>query len=133
MNDVAVAPSVKSDEWLARFILYSRYIRENHTIRPEAFMPHPMRDLSVTRRLQLSNSELWDVGRDIALTLYGRADVRTFIFQKQKLRVVAAPEPNNPNHANVTGWPEEKSAQKSRAQEIAASAGTVKEAPTKPI
>jgi hypothetical protein len=53
----------------------------------------------------------------------GRADVQVSVFQRQELHVVAAPLPENPNHANVTGWPAEKPAQKIIAQQIAAVAG----------
>jgi hypothetical protein len=45
------------------------------------------------------------------------------VFQRQELHVVAAPLLENPNHANVTGWPGEKPAQKIIAQQISAAAG----------
>lgn len=133
MSDGGTVPPIDSDEWLARFIYYQRYIRPNRTVRPEAFIPHPYPDLSVIRHLQLSEAELWQIGRDVARptgkTLYGRADVQAIVFLLQELRVGADPLPKIPNHANVFGWPAEKPAQKIIAQEIAAAAGSVLEPP----
>jgi hypothetical protein len=130
MSDGENVPPIDADEWLARFIHYQRYIRQDGTVRADAFIPHPYRDLSVTRHLQLSERELWGIGRDVARqinkTLHGRVDAQVFVFQKQQLRVVADPVlPSNPNHANVIGWPEEKPAQKIVAQQIAAEASKV--------
>lgn len=124
---------VQADEQLARFILYRSHLRQDGTVRPDTFIPHPQNELSVTRHLQLSVLELWKIGQDIARqigkTLHGRADVQVFVFQNQGLRVVAAPVSENPNHANVVGWPSEKPAQKIIAQEIAAAAGKAHMAP----
>ncbi len=124
---------VQSDEQLARFILNRSRLRPDGTVRPDMFIPYPLNELSVTRHLELSEVELWKIGQDVARqtgkTLHGRADVQAFIFQKQRLRVIAAPILENPNHANVVGWPSEKPVQKTIAQEIAAAAGKAKMAP----
>ena len=126
-------PLVDANERLARFILYKRHLREDRTVRQDAFIPHPYPDLSVTRHLQLSETQLWDIGRNvtrrIGKTLRGRADVQVFVFQRQKLRVVEAPLAENPNHASVVDWPAQKPAQKIIAQKIAAAAGKALEAP----
>ncbi len=136
MTDGEILPPIEADEWLARFILYKRYIREDSTVRPDAFIPHPYPDLSVTRHLQVSENQLWEIGwrvaRQARKTLHGRADVQASVFQRQELRVVAAPLPDNPNHANVIGWPAEKPAQKIIAQQIAAAAGRTLETPRSP-
>ena len=127
MSASAPPAPVTSKEWLARFILQSSHLRQDRTVRPDAFIPHPYPDLSVTRRLELTETQLWGIGKAVAESipkkLHGRADVRAEVFERQKLRVLAAPGADNPNHANVTGWPGEKSAQKSLAQEISAEAG----------
>jgi hypothetical protein len=127
MSNEERLPPITDDEWLARFIYYRRYIRQDWTVRPDAFVPYPYPDLSVTRHLQLSASQLWDIGhnvaREIGETLRGRASVQCLVFRQQALRVLTAPLPENPNHANVSGWPAEKPAQKIIAQEIAAAAG----------
>lgn len=120
---------VEDNEWLARFVLFSKWVRgsgPDKTIRPDAFIPHPYPDLSVTRHKNLSAQELWRVGRNIAelrpATLYGRADIYTAEVRQQSLDVEPRPVANNPNHATVIGWPTDKPAQKIVAQELAARA-----------
>lgn len=124
---------VTPDEKLARFILQRSHLRVDLTVKPDPFIPHPLNDLSVTRHLQLSEGQLWKLGREVARlrskSLYGRADVRVSDLERHRLQVVAAPLENNPNHANVVGWPLEKPAQKSIAQQIAAAAGKAKKPP----
>ena len=116
---------IHPDELLARFIFYRRYFRDDNTIRPEAFIPHPYNDLSVTRHLNLNESQLRDIGESVALesdkTLHGRADITAKVVSNLTLSTNPDPTPNNPNHAIIIGWPEEKSKQKTVAQLIAAS------------
>lgn len=127
-DERTTVPLIEANEWLARFILNRTQIRQDRTVKQDAFIPHPHRDLSVTRHLQLSETQLWEIARGVARqthkTLHGRADVQAAVFLRQELRVVSDPIlPENPNHANVTGWPAEKPAQKIIAQQIAAAAG----------
>jgi hypothetical protein len=126
MSGDAAVP-VASDEWLARFILFRNHIRQDGSVRPDAFIPHPYPDLSVTRHLGLPGARLWQLGQNVASqrqrTLLGRADVQCHVFQRLRLRVAPAPVPENPNHANVSAWPADKPAQKILAQEISAAAG----------
>ena len=134
MSNGENVPAIDSDEWLARFIHYRRHIRQDRTVRPDAFIPHPYPDLSVTRYLQLLEAELWQVGREIARQtgrpMYGRANVRALIFLQRELQVLADPIiPENPNHAKVIGWPVDKPSQKIIAQQIAAAAGKALEPP----
>lgn len=119
--------TVKDDEWLARFILFRKWIRNSdQTLRPDAFIPHPWPDLSVTRHLELSEKEIWDIGEAIAdqrgTKLLGRGDVQASVPRRQSLQIEPAPIEGNLNHANITGWPADKPAQKIVAQEIAARA-----------
>jgi len=124
---------VSLEELLARFILSKRQIRQNMTLKPEAFMPHPYIDLSVTRHHDLSKDEIWSIGWDVAdkisKPLLGRADVRAHEFESRGLSINEAPVPSNPNHADVTGWPADKSAQKIIALEISDAAGKMTTAP----
>lgn len=117
--------TVQPDELLARFIFHSRYIRSDNTVKSDAFIPYPYPDLSVTRHLELNEDQLEKIGRLIAQqqqkNLHGRADISTNIVLNFKLTVELAPVQRNPNHANITGWPSEKSAQKIIALQIAAS------------
>jgi len=126
MIDPANVPEVGEGELLARYILFSKHIRQDRTLKPDAFIPHPYLDLSVTRHLSASEGELWAVGRAVAeaqgRTLYGRGDVRCSVFTRQRLAVVPKPLDGNPNHADVSGWPREKPEQKMIALEIAAAA-----------
>lgn len=134
MTDEETDKSVSPDELLARFILYKSHLRQDWTVKPDAFIPHPWSDLSVTRQLQLQENELWMIGRTIARqtakTLHGRADFPAAVVQQHKLQVVSVPVPDNPNHADITGWPPDKPAQKAIAQEIAASVGKALQTPS---
>ena len=125
--------AVSSDESLGRFILQKNHFRNDLTVKPDAFIPYSRTELSVTRHIGLSVSQIWEIGWEVALKigkpLFGRADIKASIFENQKLTVIADPLPNNPNHANVKGWPAEKPAQKILALEIAAAAGKMLEAP----
>jgi len=117
-------PPVTSDEDLARFVLSSSHIRSsNGTVKPEAFMPHPRIELSLTRHRQATDSELWKEGERVAgircANLHGRADVEARAFLIQGLEVVAEPLPENPNHADVTKWPADRGSQKIKAILIA--------------
>lgn len=122
---------VADEEFLARFILFSKWVRSSdQTIKSDAFTPFPYPDLSVTRHTGLTEDNIWEKGNDVAAerakTLYGRADVSTANVRKQDLIVKADPIPNkNVNHANITSWPQDKPTQKIIAQLIAAEANYV--------
>ena len=125
MTEAAAPDNVMPDELLSRYILQSNHIRkESNTIKPDAFMPHPYEDLSVTRHLVLTQEELWLIGDEVSQqtgkTLYGRAENIAQTFFAQKLKIASAPVPENPNHANIFGWPADKPSQKMIALEIAA-------------
>ena len=124
----AVLPGVIPDkENLARFVIARRWVRENRTVKPDAFMPPPDLNFSVTRHAALSIDELWARGRCVATevgkTLYGRADVSAMEVRDAKLNAIEHRLDDNPEHAHIVGWPSEKPAQKLRAQQLAAVAG----------
>jgi hypothetical protein len=124
MTDEKV-PSVDEGEILARFVLRSGWVRAiDKSIRPDAFIPAPNLELSVTRYLGLADADVWQIGRDVAqirnLTLYGSADFKAKSAITQSLRVVSAEPPRN--HTNIVGWPQEKPVQKAIAQALARSA-----------
>lgn len=125
MIGVSAPSAVADEECLARFILFSKWIRNSdQTVRPDAFIPYPCPDLSVTRHINLSEEALWKMGQDVAdarpAKLYGRADIYASTARRQHLRINPAPAPNNPNHANIDDWPADKPAQKIIAQQLAA-------------
>lgn len=125
MSEDVSLPQATDDEFLARFVLFRGWIRgSSSTVKPDAFIPYPYPDLSMTRHLGLSENDIWQIGQEVAdsrpATLYGRADVQALHLKRQSLRIVPTPEPKN--HANVTGWPKDKPAQKIIAQQLAADA-----------
>ena len=126
MSDYLSEPSVPNKEWLARFILFSGWVRGSKTVKPDAFMPPPHLDLSVTRHKEFAEDQLWQIGqavadgRSVPVTLHGRADITAGEVRQQRLEVEPRPIPENLNHASVIGWPNDKPAQKSLAQELAA-------------
>lgn len=126
MIDPAQIPEVSPDEVLARYVLHSSHMRADRTVKADAFMPYALVEMSVTRHLQASEAELWQVGAEVAAarqrTLHGRADIAAQTCLRQKLSVVASAVEGNPNHANVANWPADKPGQKIIALEIAATA-----------
>jgi len=110
-------------EFVARYVLFSRWVRNEGTIRPDAFMPADDGDTSVQRHINQTEDQIWARGAAVAtqraLTLHGRADVQVAAIIAQELYV----DPNEPpeNHANIRGWPAqvEKSLKKAKAQQIA--------------
>lgn len=127
MIDLHNVPEVDPGEMLARYILHGRYIRRpDRCVKPDAFIPYPWPDLSVTRHLLATATEIWQVGRGVAAassrTLYGRCDLTAQACIAQGLRVWAAPLVGNANHAHVGQWPADKAAQKIVALELAARA-----------
>lgn len=116
---------ILTNELLARYITSSRWFRkQDRTVKQDAFIPpeNPL-ELSVTRHLTLTEDNLWKIGKgivkDTPRTLHGRADVETKQVLAQKLEVVPQPVSDNPNHANIVGWPVEKNERKMRALELA--------------
>lgn len=115
---------VAPEEQLARYVLQKSLFRpSDNTVKPQAFMPHPREELSVTRHQGLADEEIWQIGQNVAeqrgTNFYGRADCKTEVFTKETLTVVAAPIEGNQNHANVTNWPIGKPQQKIIAMKIA--------------
>ncbi len=130
MDDTGAASALSVNELLARFVVVDGWIRADGSIRQDAFLPPRDLNLSVTRHGALTMSELWACGRAVAQSvshrrttaLRGRCDLAASVVGAQLLRVDLVPLTGNPNHAHITGWPLEKSAQKSLAQRLAASA-----------
>ncbi len=80
-------------------------------------------EISVFRIDGLTEDEIWkiwenSVNRTSNRTLYGRAEITTLEVETQDLQVIPDNESNR--HANITGWPTEKSKRLQIAQELAA-------------
>jgi hypothetical protein len=87
-------------------------------VKPGAFLPPPNLKLSVFCTGGLSGDQIWALGeRYIAAHIYGRAELRIAAVSDIGLRVDLDNRP--PRHANILGWPTQKSAQKLCALKLA--------------
>ena len=107
-----MADPINEFEYLSRFIVNeSHYRKMDLSIKPQAFFTNKEGKTSVFRITGLSNEEIWDIARDVAQqrnkTLLGRAEISAFDVIEQGLRV--EPDPPPERHANMIGWPHEKS------------------------
>lgn len=126
MIDPENIPPVADNELLARFILNRNEKRDDGNVNHKLFMPYKWTELSVNRHREASNEETWGIGFDIASQrskmLYGLANIRASNCYQSTLRVVPDPIlPNNPNHANIIGYPSGKEDQMALAKVLAAS------------
>lgn len=119
---------VGEDELLARFILFKRHFRRiDNTIKPEALIPAPRTQLSVTRHLGLTARQIWEAGCEVVrvrqlqvpgATLHGRADI--LASDARNLHLEVNPDEPPPNHANIEPWPTDEAAQINIAQKLVA-------------
>ena len=110
---------VEAEEILARY-LYSRnhYRSSDNTVKHSAFMPPEDRRLSVFRISGLQENDIWSIGDSLRTQpSLGRADIMALSVLQSGLLIDADDIP--PRHANITGWPEEASAMKLKAIELA--------------
>ncbi len=126
MIDPLNIPSIADDELLARFIVNSNERRPDGNVTPRLFLPYSRVDLSVNRHRDATEDETWLIGKKVAAqrdrTLYGRADIRASSCRISPLEVLPRPIlPENPNHADVVGYPPAKEDQLSLAEKLAAS------------
>lgn len=125
---------ILDDESLARFIIRADWLRSDGTVKHQAFQPPKCLELSVTRHSGITEDELWGIGESVAAQrneiqtakLIGRSDVLCHQIKSCHLSTEPDPLEGNPNHAYIAGWPKDKSAQISIAQNIARLAKTVK-------
>ena len=122
--------AVANSERVSRFLFFSRWFaRTTLRVKPEAFIPHPHVELSVSCTEGLDEPAIWQIGRETAErrrdrpNLHGRADVSAEAVRAQGLDVLRDDQPRF--HANIVGWGGERAAQISKAQQIAAAASLV--------
>lgn len=125
MIEPANIPPVAENELLARFIVNRNEKREDGNVSHKLFMPWKWVELSVNRHREASQEETWRVGFNVASqrnkTLYGLANIRRSSCRFGNLDVISAPIlPENPNHANIMGYPIEKEDQMAIAKQLAA-------------
>lgn len=122
---------VNDHERISRFLLFSRWFsREHRRVKPDAFIPHPRIELSVSCTDALSEEDIWPLGQLVIeqradkVKLYGRGDLIARDVRTQKLEIKRDDKP--PRHANIIGWPNEsRSAQRMMAIELAAASKLV--------
>jgi hypothetical protein len=126
MMDPAQITPVDSTELLGRFVTQSSQFRKDYTVKQDLFMPNLKGEVSVMRHRQASEDDIWNIGDGIASkmnrTLYGRSDVLAVKCQDLNLSVNASPTQDNPNHADIINWPDQKEDKKAIAQKLAAAA-----------
>ena len=121
-----VLENLRPTDPLARYLLQkSHFSAANSRVKPSAFLPNRKGETSVFQTRGLSEEKIWQIGTKyisapLEKTLRARADVIVSVVEKQGLNVDVDNTP--PRHANIIGWPEEKSAQKLLALELASRA-----------
>jgi len=116
MSDAAGTGSLQDDEVVIRFVVSKRNIRQDKTVKPEAFMPPKSLDLSVTHVANRSMQAIWERGHAVAkshaiaakreIRLIGGAELTSRdVRAAHPLDVVEAPIPEDQWHAHIVGWP----------------------------
>ncbi len=109
---------------LTRFIFSKKHFSiENRTVKYGAFLPPPnSADLSVFFVLSLTNSEIWEIGREYVQTeqrkLKARADLSVKNLYAINLKVLPDTQPHE-LHANITPFPLDKRERASLARKLA--------------
>jgi len=125
--DAFLEENISGNEPACRFITGKDYYRTSDgTVRHNAFMQNREGEASVYRIIDLMDDEIFEIGRLFVAEkkgkpLKGRADIRVAKILENKLRVDSQPDPH-PRHANIVGWPEDKSEIKVLALQLAANA-----------
>jgi hypothetical protein len=124
--DPANIPAVADNELLARFIVGSDEKRPDGTVKHKLFLPYRHVELSVNRHRESTPDETWKIGFDVARArqrqLHGMANIRAGNCRIAPLDVIPDPIlPQNPNHANISGFPAAKEDQMALAIRLAAS------------
>ncbi|MDO8540859.1 MAG: hypothetical protein Q7S40_10525 [Opitutaceae bacterium] len=130
--------SVDADELLARYFVHPRkYSAVTKKLKPEAFVPHPHKEMSVFRIRELETENIRDLGqKEFADRLteakpllgWGQFKHRVLAEPSVSLRLARWNRSDNahPRHRDVVGWPviqndpkETKAKQKEVALELA--------------
>jgi hypothetical protein len=123
---IPVGADFPAAEIVIRFI-FGKHIREDKTIRRQAFIPPRNLKYSVTKKANLPEEKIWELGQDArgerVDSLKGRADIASCVFTQNALTIHDQPTPTNDHHANVVGWPSDDQAQRDLADILAEQAG----------
>ena len=118
-----LSPEPALDEPISRYLRQSgHFSASNARVKPRAYHPAPAdHKVSVFRVQGLTEVEIWLLG-DASVTggLEARADLSVAQVCETGLHLESAEPPIR--HADIVGWPVEKDAWMSKAQELAAKA-----------
>ena len=116
-------PPLDSLEILSRFILQTNWFSSSENrVKYAAFLPDKNGETSVFRTSGITNNEIWEIGDcEVSIKrgkpILGRADIGINNVISKDLEVVPREPPLR--HANIIGWPDERSKQKIIAIELA--------------
>ena len=133
MTSQRMGPPVEDSEFLSRFIVDKKQVSGRNTndprVKPAAFIPAKNGQTSVFRQTGIPETKLWSLGEEVARlrgrSLYGRADVTAREVRSASSQLLLIPDetpPNEPNHVNISGWPDDDAAKGMIATELAAAA-----------
>lgn len=107
--------------FLARFIYHHDYVTSQNRVRYRAFLEsRPPHNTSVDAHSIFRDDIHWEAGRLINTHhLLGAADVSTSAVTGIGFKVVAVPTASNPFHAELQGWPDDKSMRIDKARDLA--------------
>ena len=120
---------VNSSESLARYLTHhNHYSTSKSVVKASAFLPPPTLRLSIFRIDKLTLEEVLEIGRVNVVSVmplprenvYGFANIKASAVYENNLDV--DPDNNPPRHADIVGWPQERSERKLIAEELAARA-----------
>ena len=118
--------SVDPNEMLSRFAVDKAYFRsKDNTAKPKAFMPNGDGETSVFRISGLLEPEKWELGKVNVADPQGkkiRASIEIEAIEILKENLTIDPDDKTQRHATIRNWPEEKSACKLKAIELASKA-----------
>jgi hypothetical protein len=114
--------NVSPDEKLTRFIFSkSHFSVQKREVKFRAFIPKGT-DISVYRISDLSEPEVWEIGRKYVQrdkrSIKARADLLAEVVYENHLTVILDPIPHE-LHANITPFPTDKSARDRIARKLA--------------
>lgn len=123
--------AVNPEENISRFYFSKKDVRQDNTIKHNVFMPPPIHGrMSVYRTSDLTNQEIWDIGKiyvepDRGKPIVGRADLKAIEIYNCKLKITPTELPH-PRHANIEGWELNTENDRLKALKMAASAVNIK-------
>jgi hypothetical protein len=112
----ATNPKLSLDALLNRFLTHKNQF-SSERVKQSAFMPRNM-ELSVFHTNGLKDDQIWILGeRYVSPNIYGRAEITHAAVSDLGLKVELDNKPQR--HANIIGWPAQKSEQKLYALKLA--------------